>query len=136
MLFFFLVLPRPPISTRTDTLFPYTTLFRSIERVVGRQQRNARRRRQVLAFGQPPRIVSRPRHHGRQPHGLRPRPLERAEQRCVAVPRDQQPIVALREQVFEAPDAVALLRPQITRTHHAGPTSPALPAASLSDDIR
>src|SRR3546814_2677020 len=24
---------RPPISTRTDTLFPYTTLFRSIERI-------------------------------------------------------------------------------------------------------
>src|SRR3546814_2591478 len=24
---------RPPISTRTDTLFPYTTLFRSFERV-------------------------------------------------------------------------------------------------------
>src|SRR3546814_2737417 len=28
-LFFFLMLRRPPISTRTDTLFPYTTLFRS-----------------------------------------------------------------------------------------------------------
>src|SRR3546814_15297393 len=27
--FFFLMLRRPPISTRTDTLFPYTTLFRS-----------------------------------------------------------------------------------------------------------
>src|SRR3546814_13442386 len=27
--FFFLILRRPPISTRTDTLFPYTTLFRS-----------------------------------------------------------------------------------------------------------
>src|SRR3546814_18783041 len=26
---FFLMLRRPPISTRTDTLFPYTTLFRS-----------------------------------------------------------------------------------------------------------
>src|SRR3546814_17758427 len=26
---FFLRLRRPPISTRTDTLFPYTTLFRS-----------------------------------------------------------------------------------------------------------
>src|SRR3546814_19935210 len=26
---FFLVLRLPPISTRTDTLFPYTTLFRS-----------------------------------------------------------------------------------------------------------
>src|SRR3546814_15158616 len=31
--FFFLMLRRPPRSTRTDTLFPYTTLFRS------RQQR-------------------------------------------------------------------------------------------------
>src|SRR3546814_11239478 len=26
---FFLSIPRPPRSTRTDTLFPYTTLFRS-----------------------------------------------------------------------------------------------------------
>src|SRR3546814_953738 len=28
-IFFFLMLRRPPRSTRTDTLFPYTTLFRS-----------------------------------------------------------------------------------------------------------
>src|SRR3546814_12177389 len=27
--FFFLIIRRPPRSTRTDTLFPYTTLFRS-----------------------------------------------------------------------------------------------------------
>src|SRR3546814_3250690 len=27
--FFFLMVRRPPRSTRTDTLFPYTTLFRS-----------------------------------------------------------------------------------------------------------
>src|SRR3546814_1523414 len=27
--FFFLIILRPPRSTRTDTLFPYTTLFRS-----------------------------------------------------------------------------------------------------------
>src|SRR3546814_9630644 len=27
--FFFLMIPRPPRSTRTDTLFPYTTRFRS-----------------------------------------------------------------------------------------------------------
>src|SRR3546814_18603170 len=26
---FFIIIPRPPRSTRTDTLFPYTTLFRS-----------------------------------------------------------------------------------------------------------
>src|SRR3546814_1353456 len=36
--FFFLMLRRPPRSTRTDTLFPYTTLFRSF--------RPAQRRRQ------------------------------------------------------------------------------------------
>src|SRR3546814_9832149 len=32
MLFFFLMIRRPPRSTRTDTLFPYTTLFRSFRR--------------------------------------------------------------------------------------------------------
>src|SRR3546814_7054373 len=37
--FFFLMLRRPPRSTRTDTLFPYTTLFRS-----GQQQTHADRR--------------------------------------------------------------------------------------------
>src|SRR3546814_16420466 len=31
---FFLRIRRPPRSTRTDTLFPYTTLFRSIERTL------------------------------------------------------------------------------------------------------
>src|SRR3546814_9785508 len=31
--FFFLMIRRPPRSTRTDTLFPYTTLFRSPGRI-------------------------------------------------------------------------------------------------------
>src|SRR3546814_11167431 len=31
--FFFLMIRRPPRSTRTDTLFPYTTLFRSSPRI-------------------------------------------------------------------------------------------------------
>src|SRR3546814_8163269 len=30
MYFFVLMIRRPPRSTRTDTLFPYTTLFRSL----------------------------------------------------------------------------------------------------------
>src|SRR3546814_15625065 len=30
VLLFFLMIRRPPRSTRTDTLFPYTTLFRSL----------------------------------------------------------------------------------------------------------
>src|SRR3546814_1921692 len=32
--FFFLMIRRPPRSTRTDTLFPYTTLFRSSRHAV------------------------------------------------------------------------------------------------------
>src|SRR3546814_15653698 len=32
--FFFLMIRRPPRSTRTDTLFPYTTLFRSRFRTI------------------------------------------------------------------------------------------------------
>src|SRR3546814_15088727 len=35
VLLFFLMLRRPPISTRTDTLFPYTTLCRSAEHFRG-----------------------------------------------------------------------------------------------------
>src|SRR3546814_3528745 len=37
-MFFFLMIRRPPRSTRTATLFPYTTLFRSLdvdERIIG-----------------------------------------------------------------------------------------------------
>src|SRR3546814_1349914 len=32
---FFLMIRRPPRSTRTDTLFPYTTLFRSSQVLLG-----------------------------------------------------------------------------------------------------
>src|SRR3546814_11580257 len=53
---FFLMIRRPPRSTRTDTLFPYTTLFRSrlargrrgavadLEGAEGRVRRRQRRR--------------------------------------------------------------------------------------------
>src|SRR3546814_15532217 len=33
---FFLMIRRPPRSTRTDTLFPYTPLFRSVYQYLGR----------------------------------------------------------------------------------------------------
>src|SRR3546814_19427183 len=41
--FFFLMVRRPPRSTRTDTLFPYTTLFRSLtdRRHVQRERRGS-----------------------------------------------------------------------------------------------
>src|SRR3546814_15960254 len=44
MYFFFLMIRRPPRSTRTDTLFPYTTLFRSdivgVEHAVNKARRH------------------------------------------------------------------------------------------------
>src|SRR3546814_14005890 len=47
-LFFFLMIRRPPRSTRTDTLFPYTTLFRSPQ-VLDRMQRRQRIVAQAVA---------------------------------------------------------------------------------------
>src|SRR3546814_13805889 len=49
-MFFFLMIRRPPRSTRTDTLFPYTTLFRAPNLYLlcvggGRAGRTAQRRR-------------------------------------------------------------------------------------------
>src|SRR3546814_10974551 len=40
-LFVFLMIRRPPRSTRTDTLFPYTTLFRSFPGFGQQQRRDA-----------------------------------------------------------------------------------------------
>src|SRR3546814_5547856 len=37
--FYFLLIRRPPRSTRTDTLFPYTTLFRSVLGGEGKHRR-------------------------------------------------------------------------------------------------
>src|SRR3546814_7423439 len=45
---FFLMIRRPPRSTRTDTLFPYTTLFRS-----WRSRRRGNFRRQVWRWPSP-----------------------------------------------------------------------------------
>src|SRR3546814_5342402 len=58
---FFLMIRRPPRSTRTDTLFPYTTLFRSALAQGGRAVRGRRGAR----LGKP---------HRRRPGGARRRP--------------------------------------------------------------
>src|SRR3546814_20251700 len=44
MCIFFLMIRRPPRSTRTDSLFPYTTLFRSRGPVAATRSRAARAR--------------------------------------------------------------------------------------------
>src|SRR3546814_1422393 len=40
ILCFFLMIRRPPRSTRTDTLFPYTTLFRSLGHALRQARQN------------------------------------------------------------------------------------------------
>src|SRR3546814_19871987 len=61
-MFFFLMIRRPPRSTRTDTLFPYTTLFRSHHvpgaRAENRDPRNLRGLT-VVALRQPQRLSKR-----------------------------------------------------------------------------
>src|SRR3546814_2647167 len=63
--FFFLMIRRPPRSTRTDTLFPYTTLFRSgIDRLqeVDRLNPGRSERRQP----QPPKFIDHQTHRNRR----------------------------------------------------------------------
>src|SRR3546814_19925671 len=76
LIFFFLMIRRPPRSTRTDTLFPYTTLFRSLEQVPGGHDDAAdHRQRREHDHGHPDDLP---------PLGQRPRPLRaarRVEQR-------------------------------------------------------
>src|SRR3546814_5257974 len=72
--FVFLMIPRPPRSTRTDTLFPYTTLFRSRDADIAQP-------RALRAPGQPVimrRIIE---HEGDDilmPQPVRPKELRRA----------------------------------------------------------
>src|SRR3546814_19367864 len=49
--FFFLMKRRQPRSTRTDTLFPYTTLFRS-GLVLGHRRQKADRRKHARVSGE------------------------------------------------------------------------------------
>src|SRR3546814_20498155 len=70
--FFFLMIRRPPRSTRTDTLFPYTTLFRSwraasllplIEAGADIHRKLRARLRQILAEGAAERTLIEPHLH-------------------------------------------------------------------------
>src|SRR3546814_2685645 len=50
---FFLMIRRPPRSTRTDTLFPYTTLFRSAGAISARQPVLSRRHGGAAGIDEP-----------------------------------------------------------------------------------
>src|SRR3546814_14366606 len=55
---FFIMIRRPPNSTRTDTLFPYTTLFRSVVRKFLRTYRQAARQQRSVREDALPRLHS------------------------------------------------------------------------------
>src|SRR3546814_11062597 len=57
-LFFLLMIRRPPRSTRTDTLFPYTTLFRSRMRTHQSRLRNVGVHPRTTALGRTRVIVA------------------------------------------------------------------------------
>src|SRR3546814_9092575 len=68
MCVFFLMIRRPPRSTRADTLFPYTTLFRSsVRRVSLARVRHLRRLARLLwRHAQPAASPSDPRNRARR----------------------------------------------------------------------
>src|SRR3546814_19261825 len=56
MFFFFLIVLRPPRSTLTDTLFPYTTLFRSVVGFAGTSMSGPRAGAPVLRSAEAERV--------------------------------------------------------------------------------
>src|SRR3546814_8532450 len=97
---------RPPRSTRTDTLFPYTTLFRSFEPRfdIRRQRRDRLRQRDACDERQARRrrIARGQMHHGR-PHEIAetvaPRAAEPPAPRGLAI--GDQPVARSEEHTSE-----------------------------------
>src|SRR3546814_11020498 len=97
---------RPPRSTRTDTLFPYTTIFRSEEILPAAHQRRRARRRAALGgrrAAQPQRPdrvrAARIAAQGRPPAEER-RPRNRKEGKQTMSKRWQYKVVELPYQLF------------------------------------
>src|SRR3546814_11527667 len=85
---YFLMIRRPPRSTRTDTLFPYTTLFRSrsgdAHRVTGIAEARPQHDEAAVVEAVQERPVRHVRRHARRHPAVgdrtRPRGLRRAEE--------------------------------------------------------
>src|SRR3546814_9371781 len=80
--FFFLMIRRPPRSTRTDTLFPYTTLFRSRPKFIHEEKLRAHRDdpRRCHTASLACRHVRIPRHRATEPGLVRSRRGARSEE--------------------------------------------------------
>src|SRR3546814_11983978 len=79
-MFFFLMIRRPPRSTRTDTLFPYTTLFRSDL---------PRGDRMLAPHRHPPREAHAVKRHILDPRAIGPRRRDDMTQRQIGIEVDR-----------------------------------------------
>src|SRR3546814_13662944 len=79
-MFFFLMIRRPPRSTRTDTLFPYTTLFRS----------------EAASYAKPSRLVTVKQAAAREDEDGEGQPPQQSAGRTIRLPSE------LLEAIFEA----------------------------------
>src|SRR3546814_1291732 len=121
---YILMIRRPPRTTSTDTLFPYTTLFRSLvgeQFAVAAEQLQREHADVVEFFGKPARVVER----GRRRRIIHARRREAGREQAVDVPvlgqrsgaeftvaaahGDHAPIALERHEGFEAqPDGLRL----------------------------
>src|SRR3546814_20393083 len=117
---FFVMIRRPPRSTRTDTLFPYTTLFRSLAQrraALAARPRVPADRRRVLA--RRPRAVAERRRTGAAGFG-RDQPEKRAApHRSPLLPRRQSVLAHHRSSCparrrAPAPSHVVISHPLVT----------------------
>src|SRR3546814_8406363 len=122
---------RPPRSTRTDTLFPYTTLFRSLRRgvggladlaVLGRHRRGIDDRASIAIA---PRIE---RHHARRRPGDA---TEGADEVDLDDPIRSEEHTSELQSLMRISYAVFCLKKKITMTciTHASPATRATPQA-------
>src|SRR3546814_2543845 len=105
---------RPPRSTRTDTLFPYTTLFRSHEREHRRHRLQRRRSVLLLAAGTGHHRADHLDHRILHRHRLSPRALDR--QGVGNGPRSEEHTSELQS-LMRISYAVFCLKKKTIRTH-------------------
>src|SRR3546814_8376371 len=94
VVFFFLMIRRPPRSTRTDTLFPYTTLFRSPA-----DDKPAPRRRPVARPASPPPAL--PAHPSRHPPPSRGRRSEEHTSELQSLMRNSYAVFCLKKKTTQ-----------------------------------
>src|SRR3546814_9935168 len=111
MFFFFLMIRRPPRSTRTDTLFPYTPLFRShaLDAHAAARSHRADDRRVGLTVACPAPVAAR--------HQVETAVLDAERHRRAFPDRPAQPRPDLIADATPRPGRDARLPPQTGRAH-------------------